>query len=114
MNVSLKRSVNVALLSGLLALGSVASAAPAFAVVDNIDCNWLGYNCRGFWDHGYTSTTVWSNYKNLDSRHASSVYGLRPDGSAARKDSGCVAAKAWSYASLSNVDHSRQAYYRSC
>ena len=61
-----KWRVHGVVLTAALAIGSgVAAAAPAFAT-DNMDCNWLGFNCRAFWDHGYGSSNVWSNYKHLD------------------------------------------------
>ena len=101
--------------AGLLGVAMViVTAAPAMAVVDNVECNWLGYNCRGFWSHGTTSTTVWSNYKQLDLRHGSSVFGNTSNGTPKSNDSGCVSANTWSYANLSGVTNGRQAYYRNC
>lgn len=90
------------------------STAPALAAVHNMECDWLGRNCRAFWDYGTTSTTAWSNYKHLDKNHGSSVYGTTPSGSSVSKDSGCVVKGYWSYASISNVTKNRKAYYRSC
>ena len=101
--------------AGLLGVGMViAMAAPAMAV-DNVECNFIGLNCRGLWDHGTSSTTVWSNYKQLDVNHGSSVFGTRRDGVRQMGDSGCTAGpQTWSRASLGGVTNSRQTYYRNC
>ncbi len=98
----------------MLALGLGATATPAFARVDNVECNWLGLNCRGFWDHGYSDTTVWSKYKQLDLNHGSSVFGTTPQGVGLKDDSYCKPANTWANSYLSNVTKSRAAYYRNC
>jgi hypothetical protein len=105
------RSLRVVFAASALAL---ATAAPALAVVENVQCNWFGGNCRGQWNHGYTSTTVWSHYLQYDLTHASSSYGTTPDGVQRGNASPCMYPNNWSYSSLDNVTTGRQAYYRNC
>jgi len=83
-------------------------------VVENVQCNWFGGNCRGQWNHDYTSTTVWSHYLQYDLTHASSSYGTTPDGVQRGNASPCMYPNNWSYSSLDNVTTGRQAYYRNC
>lgn len=109
-----KWRVHGVVLTAALAIGSgVAAAAPAFAT-DNMDCNWLGFNCRAFWDHGYGSFNVWSNYKHLDNKHAASSFGNTPEGVRRKSDSGCKPASSWANSKLEGVTSKREVYYRSC
>ena len=102
--------------AGLLGVAMViATAVPAMAVVDSVECSWIGTNCRGSWDHGTTSTTVWSHYKQLDLRHGSSVFGNTASGAPKSFDSQCIFGPGtWSRASLTGVTNGRQAFYRNC
>jgi len=101
-------------ITAALTIGSgVAAAAPALAT-ENMECNWLGRNCRAFWDHGWGSNNVWSNYKHLDKKHGATSFGTTSDGVRKRSDSGCKPASYWANSSLSGVTQQREAYYRSC
>jgi Bacteriocin (Lactococcin_972) len=88
-----------------------AGAAPAFASIDSTDCNWLGLNCRGTWDHGINGSYAWSFYKQQDLTHGSSVFGNTASG-LRKSDSQCASAANWSNAQISNVTNSRTAYWR--
>lgn len=106
-----RRSIRAGLLSAAMV---IATAVPAMAVVESVECSWIGTNCRGSWDHGTTATTVWSNYKQLDLTHASSVFGNTASGVHQTRASACMAKGTWSTASLSNVTSGREAFYRNC
>ncbi len=113
MFITKKRLRAVALIAALV-IGTGASAAIPALAVDNMNCNWLGQNCRAFWDHGVGSNTVWSNYKHLDKKHGASSFGMTKRGYRLRSDSGCRPAAYWANSSLSGVVTKREAYYRSC
>lgn len=85
----------------VIAIGTGVSAAIPGLAVDNMNCNWLGQNCRVFWGHGVGSSTVWNRYKHLDKKHGASSFGATKKGNHLRSDSGRKPASCWANSSLS-------------
>lgn len=106
----LARAVIVALSMGATAVG------PAAAVTVSGDCNWLGRNCKSFWDHGTAGTSVWSNYKHHDVNHGSSTAGNTKAGVHKTHQSKCMgpSTETWAKSSLADVTSARESFYRKC
>ncbi|WP_071622967.1 lactococcin 972 family bacteriocin [Nocardiopsis dassonvillei] len=94
MKKSLKRAAFTALLAGTLA---TAAAAPAAAYIE--------YVGGGKWDHGMTSSRVFSNYDHPTVCHGSTAVGTYTS-----RDS--APAGSWSYASAPRANKNNETYWR--